>query len=114
MIYYSAASFSLKKKTTTTTTTKNKKKTDLKGILSDALCLSEERKVIFPLRNVNSKDYIQLYISCQFVEPTHLKHTENVTFIVDNKKTQGKAITKFCPMSSNVQHLNGLMTFSDN
>ena len=79
-----------------------KKKTDLKGILSDGLCFSVERRVIFPLRNVKCKDYIQLYyISCQFVETTHLKLiclTENeVTFIVDKKKTQGKAITKFSP-----------------
>ena len=41
------------------------------------------------------------YISCQFVENNASKanlHTETeVTFIVDKKKTQGKAITKFSP-----------------
>ena len=53
-------------------------------------------ELFFPLRNVKCKDYI----SCQFVELTAKAnlHTKNeVTFIVDKKKTQGKAITKFSP-----------------
>ena len=42
-------------------------------------------------------------------------HTENeVTFIVDKKKNQERAITKFSPHVSEVQHLKGLMTFADN
>ena len=68
MIYYSAASSSLKKKT------------DLKGIVSYGLCFSVEKRVIFPLRNVKCKDYV----SSQVVETTHYLHMENkVTFIVD-------------------------------
>ena len=59
MIYYSAASSSLKKQK------------DLKGILSDDSCFSVERRVIFPLRNVKCKDYV----SCQVVtsKTTHLR-----------------------------------------
>ena len=75
MIYYSAASSSLKKKT------------DLKGILSDGSCFSVERRVIFPLRNMKCKDASKANL-----------HTESeVTFIVEKKKTQEKAITKFSP-----------------
>ena len=76
MIYYSAASSSLKNK-----------KTGLKVILSHGLCFYVERRVIFPLRNVKCKQHTKANL-----------HTENeVTFIVDKKKTHGNAITKFSP-----------------
>ena len=42
-------------------------------------------------------------------------HTENeVTFIVDKKKTKKKRLLSFLHMFSKVQHLKGLMTFADN
>ena len=42
-------------------------------------------------------------------------HTENdVTFIVDKKKTKKKRLLSFLHMFSNVQNLKGLMTVSDN
>ena len=101
MIYYSAASSSFKK-------------TDLKGILSDGLCFSVERRVIFPHRNVKCKDYV----SCQVVQTTHLRLI--CIWIIKSrssstrKKTQEKATSKFLHMFSKVQHLKGLMTVSDN
>ena len=102
MIYYSAASSSLKKKT------------DLKGILSHGLCFSVERRVIFPLRNVKCKDYI----SCQFVETTHLKliciRRMKSRSSSTRKRPKEKRLLIFFQMFSNVQHLKGLMTFIDN
>ena len=42
-------------------------------------------------------------------------HTENeVTFIVDKKKTKKKRLLSFLHMFSKVQYLKGLMTVSDN
>ena len=102
MIYYSAASSSLKKKT------------DLKGILSHGLCFSVERRVIFPLRNVKCKDYI----SCQFVETTHLRliciRRMKSRSSSTRKRPKEKRLLSFLQMFSNVQHLKGLMIFSDN
>ena len=85
MIYYSAASSSLKKQK------------DLKGILSDDSCFSVERRVIFPHRNVKCKDYV----SCQVVQTTHLRLI--CIWIIKSrssstrKKTQEKATSKFSP-----------------
>ena len=103
MMYYSAASSSL-----------NKKKTDLKGILSDGLCFSMERRVIFLLRNVKCKDYV----SCQVVEKTHLRlicvRRMKSRSSSTRKKTKKKRLLSFLHMFSKVQHLKGLMTVSDN
>ena len=100
MIYYSAASSSL-----------NKKKTELKGILSDGSCFSVKRRVIFLLRNMKCEDYV----SCWKDASKANLHTENeVTFIVDKKKTKKKRLLSFLHMFSKVQHLKGLMTVSDN
>ena len=99
---------------------KKKKKTDLKGILSDGLCFSVERRVIFPLRNVKCKDYIQLYISCQFVETTHLKliciqRMKSCSLHVHcrQEKNKKKRLPSFLQMFSKVQHFKGRMTVSD-
>ena len=73
-----------------------------------------DRRVIFLLRSVKCKD-----VSCQVVETIDASkanlHTENdVTFIVDKKKTKKKRLLSFLHMFSKVQHLKGLMTVSDN
>ena len=108
MIYYSAASSSLKKKT------KTNKKTDLKGILSDGSCFSVERRVIFPLRNLKCKDYV----SCQVVETMHLRliciRKVKSRSSSTRKKPKKKRLLSFLHMFSKVQHLKGLMTVSDN
>ena len=83
MIYYSAASSSFKKR-------------DLKGILSDGLCFSVERRVIFPHRNVKCKDYV----SCQVVETTRLRLIcirRMKSRSSSTRKNPRKAITKFSP-----------------
>ena len=68
-----------------------KKKETLRGC--DGSCFSVERRVIFPLSNVKCKDYVLK----RRIRKANL-HTENeVTFIVDKKKTQEKAINKFSP-----------------
>ena len=87
MIYYSAASSSLKKR---------KKKTDLKRILSHDLCFSVERRVIFPLEMWNVRIIFPVNLLKQRTK-ANLHTKKEVTFIVDKKKTQGKAITKFSP-----------------
>ena len=96
MIYYSAASSSFKK-------------TDLKGILSDGLCFSMERRVIFPHRNVKCKDYV----SCQVVQTTHLRLI-CIWIIKSRSSSTRKNLPSFLHMFSKVQHLKGLMTVSDN
>jgi len=52
---------------------------------------------MFALRNVIMK--CKDYVSCQVVETTHLRLIciRRVTFIVDKKKNEEKAITKFSP-----------------
>ena len=79
MIYYSAASSSFKK-------------TDLKGILSDGLCFSVERRVIFPHRNVKCKDYV----SCQVVQTTHLRLI-CIGIIKSRSSSTRKKTSKFSP-----------------
>ena len=68
----------------------------------------------FSLKNVKYKDYI----SCQFVEMTHLR-----LICIQRKKSRSdrrqeknkeKRLPSFLHMFSKVQHLKGLMTFGDN
>ena len=70
----------------------------LKGILRHGLCFSVERRVIFPLRNVKCIVRI-IFLVNLLKQPSKANlHMKNeVTFIVDKKKTKGKAITKFSP-----------------
>ena len=90
---------------------KQQQKKDLKGILSDGLCFSMEKRVIFLLRNMKCKDYV----SCWNDASKANLHTENeVMFIVDKKKTKKKRLLSFLHMFSKVQYLKGLMTVSDN
>ena len=105
MIYYSAAFSSLNN---------NNKKTDLKVILSDGSCFSVERRDIFLLRKMICKDYV----SCQVVETTHLKliciRRMKSRSSLTRKRPKEMRLLSFLHMFSNVQHLKGLMIFSDN
>ena len=69
-----------------------------KGILSHiSFVFFRGKKRYFSLKNVKYKQLCFLSICWNDASKANL-HTENeVTFIVDKKKTQGKAITKFSP-----------------